>query len=223
MSESDSSPNSATVPPTVLIADDDRLILATLSHGLRSAGFSTVEATTGSMALQLCFESAPSVAIFDYDMPDVSGIEIANTLRRSNQFPIIFLSAYGDDPIVRGAADAGALAYFIKPVDPQRLIPTIHMALKRFAEMKALRGESQHLAAALQAARHTSVVVGLLMERLQLPETEAYDRLRQYARRHGRKVAEVASEILTAAGHLNKAIMQIGSPIEKLSPRPQNK
>ena len=200
--------DSATAPLTVLVADDDRLILATLSRALRAAGFSTIEATSGSMAIQMALQTPPSIAIFDYDMPDASGIEVAKALRSSGQFPIIFLSAYGDESIVRAAADAGATAYFVKPIDPPRLIPTIHAALQRFSELKALRGESEHLAAALKAARHTSVVVGLLMERLQLPETEAYDRLRQYARGHSRKVADVASEILAATGHLNVAMMQ---------------
>jgi response regulator NasT len=195
----------------VLIADDDAVSLATLSRCLRAAGFATIEASNTSMALQLCQQAPPSLAILDYDMPCASGIEFPAALHSSGHFPMIFLSTRTDDATVRGAVDAGATAYFFKPIDPIKLIPTIRTALQRFSELQTLRGETEQLASALKASRHTSVVVGLLMERLQLPETEAYNQLRHYARSHGRKVADVASEILSAAGLLNEAIMQIGA------------
>ncbi len=196
--------------PTVLLADDDRLILATLSHGLRSLGFPTVEVSSGAAALRYCLESPPGVAVIDYDMPDVSGLEIARALQPAT-FPLIFLSAYGDEQIVRAAADLGAMAYLVKPIDPLHLVPTIRMAMLRFAEMSALRGESAQLNSALKAARATSIVVGLLMERLRLTEKDAYDRLRAYCRSNNRKITEVASEILGATERLHSALSAIGA------------
>jgi AmiR/NasT family two-component response regulator len=195
---------------TVLIADDDRLVLTTLSQGLRAAGFATIEAHSGSEALKYCMQSPPSIAILDYDMPDVSGLEIAKTLRVANAFPFIFLSAYGDDEIVRNAGDTGAMAYLLKPIDPLHVIPVIRTALQRFSELRALRGQSVQLTAALQTTRDTSTVVGLLMERLHLSDKDAYDCLRKYARSQSRKVADVASDILTATGKLNTTINDIG-------------
>lgn len=203
--------------PTVLLADDDRLILATLSQGLRSAGFPTVEVSSGAAALRYCLESPPGVAVIDYDMPDVSGLEIARALRPAS-FPLIFLSAYGDDQIVRAAADLGAMAYLVKPIDPLHLVPTIHMAMLRFSEMAALRGESAQLNNALKAARATSIVVGLLMERLRLTEKDAYDRLRAYCRSHNRKITEVAAEILGTTERLHVTLSAIGeAPLGKSS------
>lgn len=196
--------------PTVLLADDDRLVLATLSQGLRSLGFPTVEVSSGAAALRYCLETPPDIAVVDYDMPDVSGLEIARALHPAT-FPLVFLSAYGDDSIVRAAAELGAMAYLVKPIDPLHLVPTIHMALQRFSEMSALRGESVQLNSALKAARATSIVVGLLMERLQLTEKEAYDRLRKYCRSHNRKITEVAAEILGATERLHAALSEIGA------------
>ena len=183
--------------------DDDRLILTTLSHALREAGFIPVEAATGSAALEICRQSPPDLAIFDYDMPESKGIQVAKTVSDQAQFPIIFLSAFGDDSIVRGAAEAGAMAYLVKPVDPPKLIPTIHTVLKRYAELRSLRLEAEQLAAALKGTRNISIVIGLLMERLHLTESAAYRRLRHYSRSHARKIADVATEILAATGHIN--------------------
>lgn len=195
--------------PNVLLADDDRLILATLSQGLRAAGYRTLDVSSGAAALRCCLESSPDIAVLDYDMPDVSGLEIARALHPAN-FPIIFLSAYGDEQIVRAAADLGVMAFLVKPIDPLHLIPTFHTVLQRFAELAALRGESAQLNTALKGSRATSVVVGLLMERLRLTEKEAYDKLRAYCRSHNRKITEVAAEILGATERLHATLCTIG-------------
>jgi response regulator NasT len=195
--------------PTVLLVDDDRLILATLSHGLRASGFKTIEAATGVEALQLCMRNPPSVAIIDYDLPGVTGLEIAKSLQPHASFPMIFLSAYGDDKIVSSAIELGVMAYLVKPIDPSRLVPILRTVMQRFAELTALKGESAQLASALHATRSTSMVVGLLMERLRLSEKQAYDRLRQYCRSQNRKVADVATDILAAADGLNSVIANI--------------
>jgi response regulator NasT len=212
------SDKSADAPkPTVLLADDDRLILATLSHGLRSAGFSTIEAASGTEALRICLQSPPGIAILDYDMTDLSGLEIARALQPAG-FPLIFLSAYGDEQIVRAAADLGVMVYLVKPVDPQHLVPTIHTAMRRFSELTALRGESAQLNSALKAARATSIVVGLLMERLKLTEKEAYDRLRLYCRSHNRKITEVAMEILGTAERMHSTLTAISGSVRGGAP-----
>jgi response regulator NasT len=81
--------------------------------------------------------------------------------------------------------------------------------MRRFSELAALRGESVQLNSALKSARATSIVVGLLMERLKLTEKEAYDRLRQYCRSHNRKITDVALEILGAAERMNSTLTAI--------------
>ncbi|HTQ37203.1 MAG TPA: response regulator [Steroidobacteraceae bacterium] len=201
----------------MLLADDDRLILATLSQGLRSAGFPTIEAASGREALQLCLQSPPDIAILDYELPDISGLEVARALQPA-AFPLIFLSAYGDDQIARAAADLGVMAYLVKPIDPVQLVPAIHTAILRFSELAALRGESAQLNAALKAARTTSIVVGLLMERLKLTEKDAYDRLRQYCRSHNRKITEVALEILGTTERMHSLLAAIAAATDGRPP-----
>jgi two-component system, response regulator PdtaR len=196
-------------PPTVLLVDDDRLILATLAHGLRESGFRTIEAASGADALRLCAEHPPSVAIIDYDLPGMTGLQIAKALQPGASFPMIFLSAYGDDRIVSAAVNLGAMAYLVKPVDPTRLVPTIRAVLQRYSELAALRGESAQLSLALKTTRATSVVVGLLMERLQLSEQQAYERLRHYCRSQNLKVTDVATDILGATDRLHSVVAGI--------------
>jgi response regulator NasT len=198
---------------TVLLLDDDRLALATLSRSLRTAGFNTIEAETGPDALQLCIREPPSIAIIDYDLPGLTGLEVARALQGHAAFPLIFLSAYRDDGIVNAAIELGAMAYIVKPVDFSGLVPTIRTVMRRFAELSALRGESAQLNSALQTTRTTSIVVGLLMERLKLSEKQAYERLRQHCRSQNLKVAEVAADMLAVADRFNSVIAGIAASV----------
>ena len=105
------------------------------------------------------------------------------------------------------------MAYVVKPIDPPKLTPTVHTVLKRFEDYKTLRGESAQLTSALKTTRTTSIVVGLLMARMNLSERQAYNRLRHYCRSRNRKVVEVASEILGTAELFNNTLSEIsGAP-----------
>ena len=65
---------------TLLLVDDDRLILSTVAEGLRDAGFTVLEASTGEAALKLARENSPDLAICDVRMPGMSGLELAPRL-----------------------------------------------------------------------------------------------------------------------------------------------
>ena len=61
----------------ILIADDDRLVLATVSKTLRQTGPTVYEASDGEEALKQCLEHQPDLAILDFRMPGLDGIETA--------------------------------------------------------------------------------------------------------------------------------------------------
>ncbi len=187
----------------ILLVDDDRLILATLSQGLRAAGYDVIEAAGGWEALDILKQGGVDLAVLDVRMPEMSGLELARWLRENTSVPFMFLSAYGEDEVVSQAVAEGALCYLVKPVDPTQLVPTIEAAVSRGQEIRQLRETEQQLNTALASSRKTSVAIGLLMERCRLDEREAFERLRAYARRHRRKVADVADELVRAVELLN--------------------
>jgi response regulator NasT len=117
----------------LLIADDDRLVLATLGRGLRAAGYSTREAASGEEALRLAAECAPDLALLDVRMPGVSGLEVARRLAAEGRVPFLFLSAYGDEEIVEQAAEHGALGYLVKPLDVAQVVPALEGLLAKQA------------------------------------------------------------------------------------------
>lgn len=190
---------------TLLIADDDRLVLATLAEGLRRAGHTVIEAANGEEAIQLACKQPPDLAILDMRMPGRDGLDVANWLREHTTVPFLFLSAYGDTEVVDAAVRSGALGYLVKPLDVQQILPSIDAAMMRGRELNALLEEEAQLSAALRLSRQTSMAVGILMARHNLNERDAFDRLRAEARSQRRKIADLANDLVkTAEGKVSR-------------------
>lgn len=186
----------------ILVVDDDRLVLAALTEGLRGAGYRVTGAASGEEALGAAERDAPDLALLDVRMPGMSGIELGGKLRKRG-FPFLFLSAYGDEEIVRQAAEEGALGYLVKPLEISQVLPSLEAALARSAEIRILRDSEAQLNAALAGSREVSMVVGLLMQRDRIDRMQAFELLRSSARARRRPVAELAGELLEAAENLN--------------------
>jgi len=177
------------------------VVLAALAEGLRTAGYHVTGVASSEDALGIAV--TPDLALLDVRMPGMSGIELGRKLREQ-AIPFLFLSAYGDQEIVRQAADEGALGYLVKPLDIQQIVPSIEAALTRAAEIRKLRESEAQLNAALAGSREISMVVGLLMQRDRLDRAQAFELLRSHARSQRRPLAEVAGELLASSETLNR-------------------
>lgn len=187
----------------ILLADDDRLILAMLGEGLRKHGYEVRTAASGEEALRLCETDPPDLALLDVRMPGLDGIETARALRSRTAVPYLFLSAYSDTEIVKRAVDEGALGYLVKPLDVSQVIPAIEAAMACAAELLELRDNESQLGQALAANRNTATAVGLVMERYRLGRQQAFEALRVHARSQRRKLEDVAAEMVKATETLN--------------------
>ena len=194
----------------LLIVDDDRLILHTLSTGLRSAGYRTVEADSGESAIKIAQELPIDLAIVDVRMPGMSGLELAEHLRVHTAIPCIFLSAYADTAIVERAVAEGALGYLVKPLDVPNIIPSIEAALVRAKELSELKKTQVQLNAAVNQTRHISIAIGLLMGRYGLSKEQAFEALRKAARKERRKLDDLAAEILSGKADIGIIIEMEG-------------
>jgi AmiR/NasT family two-component response regulator len=190
-------------PRKVLLVDDDRLVLSTLSSGLEQAGYAVQAAGSVEEALRVLAIESPDLAVLDVRMPGQSGLELAGQLREAGEVPFIFLTAYSDADIVQKAAAYGALGYVVKPADIPQLVPAMEAALARAEEMRRLRETERQLQTALSEGREVSMAIGLIMERRRLDRQQAFELLRSSARTQRRKIGEVAQEILSAAELLN--------------------
>jgi len=185
---------------SILIADDDRLVLATLASGFRKAGYTIYEANDGEEAIRLSETEQPDIAILDIRMPNVDGIEAASHICNT---PFVMLTAYEDKELIEKITNIGALGYLVKPICVAQMIPTIETALKRSAQIKKLQVNESRLVQSLKNDQITSMAVGVIMERHKLSRDVAFDKLRNRARSQRRKINEVADDLLKAAEKVN--------------------
>ncbi|MGZ4992926.1 MAG: ANTAR domain-containing response regulator [Methylobacter sp.] len=189
---------------SLLLVDDERLVLATIAQGLSRAGYiiNTAESVDEAEAL-LAGGERPDLAILDVNMPGRSGLELAERLCSFDRIPFMLLTAYSDQQIVEQAAACGALSYLVKPVDTRQLVPAIEAALARAAELRGLRIIGQQLQNALNSEREISVAIGITMVQYRLGRKAAFELLRKTARSQRRKLTELAIEVIKASEALN--------------------
>jgi len=186
----------------VLVADDNREDLDTICNGLRAAGYDVLQASDGEQAERLACEHRPDLTILDLRMPIKDGFEVAVSLRAEG-LPFISLTSYADEEMVQRITEVGSLAYLVKPLDIDQLVPAVQSALSRANELRHLKESMEQMDKALSQSREISMVVGIFMERCNLTAIQAFDALRDEARSQRRKIAEVAGEYLAAAETLH--------------------
>ena len=200
------SPASAPTPTPahLLLVDDDRLILATLSSGLRDMGYqvSTAESVDDAEAL-LTGGLRPDLAIVDVRMPGRDGLELVERLRNLEHIPFLMLSAFSDTQNVERASGLGALGYLVKPMDVVQIRPTIEAALQRAQEIDQLRQSRAQLQEALDGDRSINVATGITMMQYRLPRTAAFELLRTAARSLRRMLADLAQEAIDTCDRLH--------------------
>lgn len=200
---------------SLLVVDDDNLVLATLAIGLRDAGFIVEEAHSGKEAIDLCENKNFDLALLDINMPDLSGVETAKIIFEKNHTPFIFLTAVDDNDIVDEAIKNGALGYLVKPVNVKQIVPAIETALTRAADITSLISHQDNLNAALSQSRETSVAIGIFMSHTSLSPEQAESALRLYCRNTQQKMSHVAKSIIKASENLNSLINAINSHVKK--------
>ncbi|HEV2440167.1 MAG TPA: response regulator [bacterium] len=179
----------------ILLVDDEALIRMGLRVMLEDLGYEIAgEAADGHEAVTKAAALAPDVVIMDIKMPGMDGLDATRRIMAAQPVPIIVLTAYNQESLVAEAADAGVLAYLMKPVREADIGPAIEVARARFADLAWLRRRpSQDPAAGVPRIADAT---RRLSERYRLSEDEAAARLRQLAKTTGRTVAEVADAIV---------------------------
>ena len=118
---------------TILLADDDPMIIDPLALQLRREGFTVHIAVDGEDALAQARRVAPDVVLLDIMMPKKQGWEVCRELRAESDVPIIMLTARGEEMDRILGLELGADDYLTKPFSARELIARIRAVLRRVA------------------------------------------------------------------------------------------
>jgi response regulator NasT len=181
----------------VLIAEDETIIRLDLAEMLERAGYEVcAQARDGVEAVDLAASEQPDLAVLDVKMPRLDGIEAARRIMDERPIPIVMLTAYGQEELVSRAVEAGVFGYLVKPFRETDLLPAIHTAQARHAELAAVREEADSLAEALAARKSIERAKGLLMTKENLTEDQAFARLRKASQVSGRPLRVIADAVV---------------------------
>ena len=198
----------------ILVLDDDRLVLATVVHGLVQAGYDVIDADNGDDAILLAREHKPELALLDIRMEGKTGFDVAEYLRDVCHIPFMFLSAFSDEATAAKVQSLGAVAYLVKPLDVGKIVPTVDAALARLraasgapavvapAAPVTVQGPASSPAPAEMPRDVVAMAVGVVMHRYSLPRDRAWQRVLRLARDQGLTVEQQADRLVSAVEEL---------------------
>ena len=125
------------MPSKVLLVDDEREFVQTLSERLLMRDMGSTVAYDGESALAMVQEEEPEVMILDLKMPGIDGIEVLRRVKETRpDIEVIILTGHGSEADRKTCMDLGAFAYLYKPVDIEQLSETLKQANQKILERK---------------------------------------------------------------------------------------
>lgn len=123
----------------VLVVDDDKEIVKAIEIYLNKEGYNILKAYNGKQALEILKENKDiHLIILDIMMPEMDGIETANTIRKDSAIPIIMLSAKSEDYDKIEGLNCGADDYVTKPFNPLELIARVNSQIRRYTHLGSI-------------------------------------------------------------------------------------
>jgi two-component system, response regulator PdtaR len=181
----------------VLIAEDEALIRLDLREMLVEEGYDVVgEAGDGETAVRLAEQLRPDLVILDIKMPIMDGIAAAEKIAAARIAPVVILTAFSQRDLVERARAAGAMAYLVKPFQKSDLVPTVEIAMSRFAEVSALEAEVAGLTERLETRKAVERAKGALMAAYNMSEPQAFSWIQRTAMDHRMTMRQVAERII---------------------------
>jgi len=155
--------------PFVNVVDDDALVLRSLGRLLRSAGFAVRTFPSSQDFLSQARKGEPGCLVLDLTMPGINGLELqAQLTRLGNDCPVVFLSGNADVPHSVQAMKAGAVDFLVKPVDREKLLAAVRLAIGNDQRARAARKTLDDVAGRIAALtpREREVLAGVVAGKL---------------------------------------------------------
>jgi response regulator NasT len=183
----------------VLLIDDGAHHVQPIRDELVRQGHEVVGVIDSATLIHDCVQRLqPDVVIVDTDSPTRDTLENLATLSSSNPRPVVVFTEDGSQGPMQRALRAGVSAYVVAGLQPERLEPVLQVAIARFEREAALRAQLDKAEQQLAGRKVIERAKGVLMSAAGLDEDEAYKRLRKLAMDRGKRLVEVAQNVIDA-------------------------
>lgn len=149
----------------IVIADDEVLSSMDLREMLEEAGHEVVGVgVDGVEALELVEKWKPDVAVLDVKMPRLDGLQAAKIIAHNQWAPVVLLTAFGDENIIKKAGESMVFGYVMKPVEEKNLFPALTIAVSQFKKRIEIVQHVRQMEADIAEKKIMSRAKGLLMD-----------------------------------------------------------
>ncbi|UMA66227.1 ANTAR domain-containing protein [Roseivivax marinus] len=188
---------------SVIVVEPDRERALQIVDSLEGAGEFDIRVVADMSALgSNVRDHAPDVVLIDVANPSRDQLEELTLASGPLDRPVAMFVDRSDDGLSAAAIEAGVSAYVVDGMEPRRLKPILDAAIARFRMFQRMRAELAEAKRALEERKVIDRAKGMIMRSRGIGEDEAYALLRKSAMDQGRRVADVAEALVTAAGLL---------------------
>ena len=183
----------------ILLIDDGAHRVSLIRDELSRQGHLVVGVLDSALLIHDCvLRLQPDVVIVDSESPSRDTLEHLGTMSAACPRPVVVFSEDAAAAPMQQALKAGVSAYVIAGLQPNRLLPVLQVAIARFDQDRALRGQLELAQSQLSERKLVERAKGMLMDEIGLTEEQAFAHLRKLAMDRGQRLGQVAERIVAA-------------------------
>jgi response regulator NasT len=184
----------------VLLADNEPRRAASVAFALQQAGVHRLSRPEpGEPLIEAVLRLGPDVVIVNMQRPDRDALDGVRRVSERQPRPIVMVTDRDDPEFMREAIGAGVSSYNVVGASLPDVKPIIQAAIAIFGRFRELESERRRAEASLQDRLAVDRATAMLIRTRACSEPKAYRSLRRQAMRQGRRIAEVAAELLGQA------------------------
>jgi response regulator NasT len=187
----------------IIVVEPDRERALRIVDGLRASGDHeiTVISEAAGLARRIA-EGNPDIVLIDVADPSRDVLEELALVSGPMERPVAMFVDRSDEQMTRAAIEAGVSAYVVDGMQPERIKPILDAAIARFHMFQKMRAELAATKAALEERKIIDRAKAILMKARGIDEEAAYALLRKTAMDQNRRMADIAQQLVMAAGLL---------------------
>lgn len=185
------------VKKRIIVVEDESIVRLDVTIMLEDAGYEVIaQAGDGEKAVELAFALKPDLIIMDIKMPKLNGLKASEIISKKMNTPILILTAYSQREYIDKAKQANIMGYLVKPITEANLIPAVEIALRQAENTQVYREQVENMNKQLLDRKMVEKAKGILMEKYNLPEDDAFRKMRKISMNKQVPMENVAKQII---------------------------
>ena len=182
----------------IIVVEDESIVRLDVVAMLEDAQFDVVAAVNnGEKAIEATEQYKPDLIIMDIKMPKLDGLKASKIISKRYDIPILILTAYSQNEFIQQAKQANIVG---KPIAESQLLPAVEIALSQAKQQFELKQKVTASYEAIEQRKCIEKAKGLIMERQNISEDKAYQKLRKLSMNHHTGIEQIALKVIKQFG-----------------------